>query len=338
MNSYRQLLNIAPHIPVKCSEGSSSLALFPTLGGRVFAEVAGESVHRVDLSAARNPSADFNNYGGNNFWPAPEGGEFGFNYRGDEWYVQDAINLQPFKVDNRPDGCTMQKEVALLNRHGIAINAIMQRELKTSPLPQILKGFNLKGFLSYTVHDLFKVTNKVDVSDALLTSWTLEQFDTSDSTVSFCKVANPEGAINFDFYNHPEGRILYKPGGFLYKTDGRRRGQIGVKLSSNAEFLGFYDLQKGLLVLRENLSAVGGLYFNIADNNQPEGAFSAADNYSIFNSDTDMSAFELETVGAANVDGGTLLGSQLTSRTSFAVFSDLSELKGFVIQHIGGIW
>jgi hypothetical protein len=334
-NSYRQLFEVAPHIPAACAEGSSCLSLFPTLGGRVFAEVDGESVHRIDLSAARNPSADFNNYGGNNFWPAPEGGEFGFNYRGDEWYVQDGVNLQPFEVDK---GYSLRKKVALLNRRGATVNAVMQRGLEISPLPQMLEGFNLKGFLSYTVHDSFDVANKIGVSDALISVWTLEQFDTTESTVSFCRVANPEGAVNFDFYDHPGDRIAYRPHGFLYKTDGRRRGQIGIKLGANAEFIGFYDLQRGLLCIRENLGPKGGLYFNIADNDQPDGAFSAADTYSIFNSDTDMSAFELETVGCARVEDGILLGSELVSRTSFAVFSDTRELESFVTKYIGGIW
>jgi hypothetical protein len=81
-----------------------------------------------------------------------------------------------------------------------------------------------------------------------------------------------------------------------------------------------------------------GLYFNIADNDQPDGAFSAADTYSIFNSDTDMSAFELETVGCARVEDGILHGSELASRTSFAVFSDTHELESFVTKYIGGIW
>ncbi len=68
----------------------------PDLGARVFCELDGLLLHRLDLENVREPNRPFNNFGGNNFWPAPEGGQFGFNYEGDTWRVQAAINNQPF--------------------------------------------------------------------------------------------------------------------------------------------------------------------------------------------------------------------------------------------------
>ena len=130
-------------------------------------------------------------------------------------------------------------------------------------------------------------------------------------------------------------RIAYAPQGFTYKTDSRRKGQIGIRQAAGARFIGFYDLSRHLVCLRENCSVAGGLYFNIADNDQPRGPTSAADNYSIFNSDADMGAFELETIGSAQVEQKWLKGSELISNTTFAVFENQSDLQGFVDGALG---
>jgi hypothetical protein len=88
--------------------------------------------------------------------------------------------------------------------------------------------------------------------------------------------------------------------------------------------------------VKENRSTpTQGIFFNIADNDQPAGPFSAADNYSIFNSDPDMAAFELETIGSATVENGALRGSTLVSVTTFAVFERAQELASFVNTFLG---
>ena len=76
---------------------------FPALDGVMFAAPRHpytqgliRSIPRIDLAAVRQPDQPFNNFGGMNLWPAPEGGPFGFNYEGSRWYVQPAINVEPF--------------------------------------------------------------------------------------------------------------------------------------------------------------------------------------------------------------------------------------------------
>jgi hypothetical protein len=334
---FRELSDLAESVSLECAVGNSRLGVFPALGGRGFAEVRGVCAHRVDLDAVRNPGESFNNYGGNNFWPAPEGGELGFNYRGGEWYVQEAVNSEPFRVlRSQNEACCIEKDARLANRKGTRVDTVMRREFSLSPIPEMLRAYRLEGHLCYTVRDSIRVSDEVSASDALIASWTLEQFAASRHTVSFCVVDRPEAAINFDFYDHPGERITYLPSGFLYRTDGRSRGQIGVKLSSAPAFIGFYDLSRRMLCIRRNMNAGDGLYFNIADNDQPRGCLSAADVYSIFNSDEDMSAFELETVGSARLDGTCLLGSELVSESCLAMFEEQAELEGFLTHYLGG--
>jgi hypothetical protein len=58
-----------------------------------------------------------------------------------------------------------------------------------------------------------------------------------------------------------------------------------------------------------------GIYFNIADNAQPDGPFSANDLYSIFNGGP-LGFFELETIGGMRTMDGHLSVSILSSQTA----------------------
>ncbi|MCG2658751.1 MAG: hypothetical protein L6437_00705, partial [Kiritimatiellae bacterium] len=102
-SKFQELLRIRKGAVLEFQNEKSACALCPDMGGRVFGEVCGRSLHRIDLDtvppspkglrwASCRPDQPFANFGGGNFWPAPEGGKFGFNYRLNEWYVQPCIN------------------------------------------------------------------------------------------------------------------------------------------------------------------------------------------------------------------------------------------------------
>lgn len=337
-NRYRRLLDLKGEAVLTFNQGIGQVALCPDMGGRVFAELTGLSMHRIDLETVARPHPAFNNFGGGNFWPAPEGGRFAFNYRGDAWYVQPAINNQAFRVSARDQAtATIVKEISLINSRETVLDVVMQRELSVlSDIPAILPCGRVHQSLSYQTVDSFDVRGEVSSEDALIAAWTLEQFDATPETVSFAVVENPRSAINYDFYDPPRERIQFFSRGFTYRTDGGRRGQIGINRSSGTACVGFYDLSRRLLCLRENRSDPReGVFFNIADNNQPNGPYSAADNYSIFNSDLDMQAFELETIGSARVESGRLTGSQLVSVTTFAIFKHSHDLEGILARLLG---
>lgn len=337
-NRYRQLTTLKQNSVLTFDTPAGQVALCPDMGGRVFAEFTGQSLHRIDLQTVADPQNTFNNFGGANFWPAPEGGNFAFNYRGDTWYVQQAVNNQPFNVIHKNEtSAKIAKDITLINRAEAVIDVVMQRELAIlTDLPPILHNAPLRDWLSYQTIDSFDVVNEISTEEALIAAWTLEQFDATAQTVSFAVVEHPRAAINFDFYDHPRERIHFHAQGFTYQTDGRQCGQIGINKSAGTRCVGFYDLSRCLLCLRQNLSSPqDGVFFNIADNNQSNGPYSAADNYSIYNSDPNMRAFELETIGAANVENNRLKGSRLISNTTFACFEQSQDLKKFVASLLG---
>lgn len=325
----------APQTIVLATE-SGRLAVCPSLGGRVFAEVGGALAHRVDLATVAKPGdRAFNNYGGGTFWPAPEGGPLGFNYRGQEWYVQPAINNQPFLVaGSDARSVRIQKVVILVNRAGTPVHATMERTVCLASPMAAMKTLRSSGIMSYVTTDAFTLTPALPENKTLIAAWTLEQFDATPDTVSFAVVADPEQAINCDFYEHPGDRIAYRTHGLTYRTDGQRRGQIGIKAAARPTCIGHANLRSGLVCIRENLNLGDGRYFNIADNDQPQGPYSAADAYSLFNSGPDMNAFELETVGGVRIADGMVKGSVLVSATTLAVAANAEEIRTFIEQQV----
>ena len=248
---------------------SGRLLFGPDMGARVFCELDGMNLHRLDMATVRDPHQAFNNYGGNNFWPAPEGGIFGYNYDGDTWVVQKAINDEPFVMaESSPTHATAVKQTALMNRKKVEVPVTMSRAVRLAEVSTALTGCDLAASLAYVVEDEIAVIAPVSTDDALIACWTLEQFAASFHTQSFVKVAKPEEAINFDFYADPRNKINYVENGFRYQTDSKQVGQIGIRKAANAEFIGFYDLSRQLVVVRELIEASDDLYFNIADNDQ----------------------------------------------------------------------
>ncbi|OHB54856.1 MAG: hypothetical protein A2Y12_05445 [Planctomycetes bacterium GWF2_42_9] len=331
MSSFNNLFDLKRRNGFVYQDSIARIVFAPDLGARVFCEINGVLLHRIDIENVRMPIRSFNNYGGNNFWPAPEGGQFGFNYDSNTWYVQPAINNEPFFLESQNQNSARAiKETVLVNRNGIKIHTVLRRDFTIAPLSKIIEELQPIAAFSYTVDDSIAIKNNIRIEEALLACWSLEQFVASDSTMSFAKVDNPQGSINFDFYDDPRNKIEYGENGFFYKTDSKQRGQIGIKNDSSAAFIGFYDRNRGLLCIREVVGQTEGLYFNIADNAQPKGPFSAEDNYSIFNGDEGLGFFELETIGGAQVLDGYLKGSRLISKTSFALFDNVKPLEHFI--------
>ena len=331
MSDFERMLSLNTEGCAVCEVGEGRLALASELGARVFCELSGQSLHRLDVENVLERNRPFNNYGGNTLWPAPEGGLYGFNYQGDTWRVQKAINDEPFVlVSARAQAATAQKRVILVTRREVELEVVMERRMRVVEMPNLVADLGPITALSYEVDDKIEVVNAVAAADALIACWTLEQFDARDGKVSFARVEGGCEAINFDFYEHPEERIVYGRSGFVYRTDGRQAGQIGLKKKARAAHIGFWDAADRLLCVRQIVCEPPGKYFNIADNDQPDGPWSAADEYSIYNSSAEQGFFELETIGGAVIEKGELKGSQLSSRTTFALFEAVEPLAAFL--------
>ena len=296
--------------------GPGSVLIPPALNGRLFCQLNGELIHRLDDAALRTPSPDgYDNLGGNSLWPAPEGGPFAFNYPpgSDDWYVQDGISRAvPSITRESATRAVVEKRISLVNRKGVRIALLYRRIVSVPEAPFHMPGYAAHGML-YETQDIFEPAGEYRADDVLIAPWSLEQFPGADGIVAFGKVTNSEDELNFDFYGDPGDRISWKPGTFRFRLGGRDRHQVGVRVKAEPQCIGALDPRRSLLFLRKT-ALQQGQYFNIADNEQAAGPFSAADLYSIFNGG-ELGFFELETIGAMQQANGLLTSSMLLSRT-----------------------
>lgn len=316
---------------VELKSGGGSILVCPNLQGRVFCLLGDTLVHRLDVAALEHPSPDeFNNLGGNSLWPAPEGGAFAFNYLpgSDRWLVQEGIGKTPARVVFRDETqAIVEKRIVLTNRKGVEMDLTYRRGVVVGAMAPP-KGYDLAG-VSYRTEDTLEPIGSFRTSDVLLAPWSLEQFPGAEGVTAFCKVPEPETAINFDFYTHPGDRIHYGDGFFTFALGGEPRHQIGVKAASLPELLGALDANRSILFLRRT-PAQAGVYFNIADNEQSGGPYSAADLYSVFNGGG-LNFFELETIGAMQVAGEHVAASTLASETTI-LSGPVAELRRYLAE------
>jgi hypothetical protein len=319
---------------VTIEDGDNAVLIAPNLQGRIFCRIGGELIHRLDADLMDRPRPDtFNNLGGNSLWPAPEGGPMAFNYMpgNAQWVVQDGIGRDKARVVATGAQCaTIEKRITLTNRKGVRIDLRWERHVARLTLGADRAG-GLRG-IGYVSEDLLEQLGAYRPEDVLLAAWSLEQFPGGEGVTAFAKVDRPKDCINFDFYGQPESAPVYGQDGFTLALGGRKKFQIGVKVASGPRLLGALDRQRSLLMLRHT-APQAGRYFNIADNDQPQGPGSAADLYSVF-SGGDLDFFELETIAPLHTDGHVVRASRLVSETRILA-GPLDLLKGWLAQRHG---
>ena len=294
--------------------GDGRVDLAPQLQGRIFALLDGEVLHRFDAELAAHPSPDdFNNLGGNSLWPAPEGGEFAFNYPADgsPWRVQAGINSAKSHLSG--DGTAMSRTVALENRKGVRSELLHLREV--SPRSGFGKEYGLQEVV-YASRDTLRLTVPLPADSFLVAAWSLEQFDLGDGITAFGTLT-PGAKLNGDVYGDVAPNTRYVPGGFAFELAGAEKLQIGVPESAGCTMIGAWLPERELVILRRIAGCGEGRRINFADNDQVQGVFSAADAYSVFYG-AGAGFFELETLAPVQFDAGLrTTGSVLKSETHF---------------------
>lgn len=298
--------------------------------GRIFVSLGNELVHKLDMDLAGNPHpVNFNNIGGNSLWPAPEGGEFAFNYPNgsNEWYVQEGINRTCPILKTGQGELSCVKKIPLVNRKGKHIDVVIERKVKAIVLDSDSERYDIEA-VGYHSTDSMLLAEPCRTDEAVLAAWSLEQFPGCDNITAFGRVANGSAseALNLDFYGDASPRLKYSGRQFLFRLGGSERLQIGISAASMPLFIGAYDRARGLAIIRSTPCIPGGRYINIADNDQKSGVYGAQDQYSIFNGGA-LNFFELETIAPMRFDpNGLLTGSILESETRI-YRGDAKQLK-----------
>ena len=301
--------------------------------GRIFCRLDGEIVHRFDAELAANPSKFYvNNIGGNSFWPAPEGGDYGFNYDASgNWIVQEDINRKQTELDVVNGRLTSWKTAHLRNRHGAELDVEISRQVELIECSCRIPTVSSIGYHSV---DEMVFDKGYSTDDVLLNGWSLEQLPGHEGVVAFGVIdGNSRDAINSDFYNNPEPCLTYSYNHFEFDLSSREWMQIGIKQLSQPRLIGALDTKRGFLIVRMTPIRTCGLYVNIADNPQPDGPFSTADMYSIFNGG-EMNLYELDTIAPMTIRKGLGVGSKLES-WSYIYHGSVPDLCQVLIQEYG---
>ena len=314
MTKLERLEKIDPQL-IRIPCGAGNILVSNTLQGRVMAETKGTLIHRFEADLAENPDPDnFNNLGGNSLWPAPEGGDFAFNYppQGD-WYVQEGINkMQNTLLEKGDSFVVVGKSFELLNRKGNTMQVTLRRRVEAAVVPD----FGVDA-LKYHTSENLTLAEPMPLDEGVISAWSLEQLPGAAGIVGFGKCARgAEKGINTDFYGDPLKRMSFKGEWFRFDLGGPNRLQIGISSTAEPEFIGSFDPSRGVAVLRWTPGRKDGKYINFADNDQKNGVFSAADQFSIFNGSEELDFHELETLAPMTLDAdGSVTGSELESET-----------------------
>ena len=308
---------MVPRILEKCARikaGDGEIILADALQGRIFAALEGELLHRLDVPLAEHPSDSFNNLGGNSLWPAPEGGDFAFNYPADggPWRVQEGINSVQSHL--LPDGRGMIREIMLENRKGVSA-AMLHSRIISTPEYGFGKKYGVQE-LAYCSCDSLELTKPVAASEFLLSAWSMEQFDLTDGAFGFGTAKASTKAINGDFYGDPGNNLRWAGDSFRFELRGPDRLQIGISEKAEPGVIGAYIPEKELAIVRRIVREDAGTRINFADNEQKDGVYSADDKYSIFYG-PDARFFEIESLAPVRIVNGMTTGSRMETETHF---------------------
>jgi len=213
------------------------------LEGRWFAVLNGEVLNRVNLQAIRGQSSreKYLNPGGDGLWPAPEGGELGYEYAAGAWRVPPGLRAARFQVV-RSSGrsVTVCAEVDLVNNRGVGIPSLFERRITVSP--------NRRAVTVRVVESItFIGRTQLRRSDCLLAPWSLCQFDCGPG----CEVVFPcrRKAAVWDLYEpSSDDSRTWSNGLCRTRTDGTQRYQIGI--GTEVPWIEYRDPRRSLVVRR----------------------------------------------------------------------------------------
>ena len=309
------------------------------LQGRIFAGFGSFLAHRLVKELAENPDpVEFNNLGGNSLWPAPEGGNFAYNYPpGGDWYVQQGINsMKTATVEADENHAVISKEIELLNRKGNTVKFLFKRTVRpltADEMPAVPAGVERAGY--HSVDELIPL-GEYSINDALIAPWSLEQFPGAEGITAFgrCK-EKAEGCVNDDFYGNPAPRLRYNGKYFFFELGGENRLQIGIKVANQPEMIGAIDRERGMFCVRTTPARNDGKYINIADNDQASGPFGAADMFSIFNGSQELNFYELETIAPMSCDDKGIIQASRLESVSIFCRGDVAALESILDEEYG---
>lgn len=203
------------------------------------------------------------------FWMGPEGGQYsiffapGKPFEFNDWFTPDPIDNLPWKVTARSkDALSFKNEFDLLNHSGTQFKVGVERTItllntqKTGGLLGTGIPSNLDMVAYQTVNTVINRGETVwKPESGLLSIWLLCMFQPSPTTTVFIPYKQgPEtelgAVVNADYFGAvPPERLKCEDGVIYFKTDGTRRGKIGLNPARSQGVAGSYDPVAGRMTL-----------------------------------------------------------------------------------------
>ncbi|MDT8432048.1 MAG: DUF6786 family protein [Bacteroidales bacterium] len=266
-----------PFVELKEEKSGAALLLVPGYQGRVMTSTAsgneGASFGWINhaLIASGNTSEQFNPYGGEErLWLGPEGGPFSIYFPPgalqdfSNWKVPGLIDTAAFVlVEQSGHHAVFSKEASLTNASGTPLSLRIDRTVRILDRENAAKALrsNIGGDLAMVAYESENVLTNTgsaawDESSGLLSIWMLSMFNPSDKGVVFIPFKKGSEdtlgpVVNDDYFGKvPSDRLKISDGMIYFKTDGKRRGKIGLSPQRALPWCGSYDpVQKALTLL-----------------------------------------------------------------------------------------
>jgi hypothetical protein len=204
-----------------------------------------------------------NGFGGENrFWLGPEGGQYSIYFAPgkeqvyDNWHTPKAIDIEEWTVESISESSVLfSKTMELNNFQGSVLNMAVERKVSLMSDADIAEKLGLAlpqdvNVVAYATEN--SITNNNDFEWTRKTGtvciWMLDMFNPSDSAVTVVPYNQGDEkmlgrVVTSDYFGDiPADRLLDDNSGTLYfKTDGKRRGKLGMNAKRTKAIAGNYD-------------------------------------------------------------------------------------------------
>lgn len=203
-----------------------------------------------------------NGFGGENrLWLGPEGGKYSIYFEPgkeqlyDNWHTPKAIDIEEWEVSSASDAeATFTKEMELKNYQGSTLKIAVERKVSLLPDSEIGRSLGIDlpvgvNAVAYATEN--KITNRNDFEWTRETGtvciWMLDMFNPSDSAVTVIPYHTGDDStlgnvVTSDYFGEiPPERLIDDNGTIFFKTDGKKRGKLGMNAKRTKSIAGNYD-------------------------------------------------------------------------------------------------
>lgn len=276
-------------IILKSDDGNAQVIVSPKYQAKVFTSTAnglsGKSMGFIGYKAFElaTPDEHMNGFGGENrFWLGPEGGQYSVYFEPgkeqvyDNWHTPKPTDIEAWELVAASDKkAVMKKEMEVSNYAGTQLKLSVDRTV------EFLNAEKIKSLLGVELNDKVKsvayatqnvITNKNDFEwtkkTGTICTWMLDMFIPAPKAVTVIPFNGGDEktmgkVVTSDYFGViPADRLTTKGDVLYFKTDGKKRGKLGLNSLRTTGIAGNYDPESKRLTITTYDVEKGATYLN----------------------------------------------------------------------------